>query len=73
MLRTFPVLQVKEAATWQEQAGVLGHAGEHDEPDPVYSCPSAILSMQLSVEDNELKSLAGIEPLVNLMELYAGK
>lgn len=27
---------------------------------------------QLSVEDNELTSLAGIEPLVNLMELYAG-
>lgn len=30
------------------------------------------LRAQLSVEDNELKSLAGIEPLVNLMELYAG-
>lgn len=28
---------------------------------------------QLSVEDNELASLAGIEPLVNLMELYAGE
>ena len=28
--------------------------------------------MQLSIEDNELTSLAGVEPLVNLMELYAG-
>jgi hypothetical protein len=28
---------------------------------------------QLSVEDNELSTLSGIEPLVNLMELYAGK
>lgn len=27
---------------------------------------------QLSIEDNELTSLAGIEPLVSLMELYAG-
>lgn len=31
------------------------------------------LCLQLSIEDNELKSLAGIEPLVNLMELYAGE
>ena len=29
--------------------------------------------MQLSIEDNELTSLAGVEPLVNLMELYAGE
>lgn len=28
--------------------------------------------IQLSIEDNELTSLAGIEPLVSLMELYAG-
>ncbi len=28
---------------------------------------------QLSVEDNELSSLAGLEPLVCLMELYAGE
>jgi Leucine-rich repeat (LRR) protein len=27
---------------------------------------------QLSVEDNELSTLSGLEPLVNLMELYAG-
>lgn len=26
---------------------------------------------QLSIEDNELASLAGVEPLVQLMELYA--
>jgi hypothetical protein len=29
--------------------------------------------MQLSIEDNEIRTLAGIEGLVNLMELYAGE
>ena len=31
------------------------------------------MPLQLSIEDNDLVSLAGIEPLVNLMELYAGE
>ncbi len=34
----------------------------------ICACPP----LQLSVEDNELASLAGLEPLVCLMELYAG-
>lgn len=34
---------------------------------------SAVTNLtQLSIEDNELSSLAGLEPLVCLMELYAG-
>ena len=34
---------------------------------------SRMCLMQLSIEDNDLANLVGIEPLVNLMELYAGQ
>ena len=37
-----------------------------------FACPY-VIHLQLSIEDNDLTSLAGIEPLVNLMELYAGE